>query len=84
MFISLFLPHINILALNPCLVHLTSSNDFDLMTRIQYREYTAKLFGLVGGIAFLTLILLAPTSGPLLKKLGLITPTLTRQKVVEK
>jgi DMSO/TMAO reductase YedYZ heme-binding membrane subunit len=54
------------------------------MKRIEYREYTAKLFGLVGGIAFLTLILLAPTSGPLLKKLGLVTPTVTRQKVVEK
>lgn len=72
------------MARNPLLVHLTSSDDFDLMKRIEYREYTAKLFGLVGGIAFLTLILLAPTSGPLLKKLGLVTPTVTRQKVVEK
>jgi len=43
---------------------------------------SAKLFGLVGGIAFLTLIILAPTSGPLLKKLGLVTPSETRKKVV--
>ena len=31
----------------------------------------------------LTLIINGPTAGPLLKKLGLITPTETREKVVE-
>lgn len=38
---------------------------------------------MVGGIALLTLIINGTTSGPLLKRLGLITPTETRKKVVE-
>jgi len=44
---------------------------------------TSKVFGMVGGIAMLTLIVSAPSSGPLLKGLGLVTPTETRKKVVE-
>jgi len=46
-------------------------------------DYSSKVFGMVGGIAFLTLIVSAPSSGPLLKVLGLVTPTETRKKVVE-
>jgi hypothetical protein len=42
-----------------------------------------KAFGFVGGIALLTLIVNAPLSGPLLKKLGLVTPTETRLQMVE-
>lgn len=38
---------------------------------------------MVGGIALLTLVINAPTCGPLLKALGLITPTRTRERVVE-
>eukprot|EP01082_Thalassiosira_pseudonana_P012006 g10446.t1 g10446 contig4:1896035-1898632(+) len=51
-------------------------------TMHQYREFTDKIFGMVGGIAFLTLIINGPTSGPLLTRLGLVTPTETRKKVV--
>ena len=41
----------------------------------QFREVTGKLFNMVGGVALLTLVINGPTSGPLLKRLGLITPT---------
>ncbi len=37
-----------------------------------------------GGTAMLTLIINAPTCGPVLKKLGLVTPTETRLKIIEK
>ena len=47
------------------------------------REEAEKVFGFVGGIALLTLIINAPTSGPLLKKLGLVTPTETRLQMVD-
>ena len=47
------------------------------------RQDAEKIFGFVGGIALLTLIINAPTCGPLLKKLGLITPTETRVQMVE-
>ena len=63
-------------------VHYTSAEEFSEAKRIEYREYSAKLFGMVGGIAFLTLFVLAPTSGMLLKKLGLVTPTEAREKVI--
>ena len=64
-------------------VHLTSSESVDDDTRDQYREYTAKLFGFVGGVALLTLVINASSSGPLLIALGLVTPTETRKKVIE-
>ena len=38
---------------------------------------------MVGGIALLTLVVNAPTCGMLLKALGIITPSETRNKVVE-
>ncbi len=47
------------------------------------RAEAEKVFGFVGGIALLTLIINAPTSGPLLKKLGLVTPTETRLQMVD-
>lgn len=37
---------------------------------------------MVGGIAFLTLLINGPTAGPLLKKLGLVTPTECRERVI--
>lgn len=43
------------LSLNSEVNHYTSSEEVDDYTRQQYRDYTAKLFGMVGGIAFLTL-----------------------------
>ncbi|KAL7448997.1 hypothetical protein ACHAWC_001106, partial [Mediolabrus comicus] len=47
------------------------------------REQAEKVFGFVGGIALLTLIINAPTCGPLLKKLGLVKPTETRLQMVD-
>ena len=49
-----------------------------------YRSYTTKVFGMVGGIAFLTLIINGTLAGPLLKKLGLAEDTKMRHRIVEK
>jgi hypothetical protein len=38
---------------------------------------------LVSGIAFLTLVINGTSSGPVLQKLGLVTPSETRKKVIE-
>lgn len=43
---------------------------------------TNKVFGMVGGIAFLTLTINAPLSAPLLEKLGLIDSTEARKGIV--
>ena len=49
----------------------------------QYRELFAdKVFGLVGGVSFLTLVICGPTSGFVLKRLGLVTPTESRTNVI--
>ena len=49
----------------------------------QYRELFAdKVFGLVGGVSFLTLVICGPTSGFVLKRLGLVTPTESRKNVI--
>jgi len=56
----------------------------ELSPDMMYRDYSAKLFFLTGGIAMLTLVINAPTCGPLLKKLGLVTPTETRLKIISK
>jgi hypothetical protein len=50
--------------------------------RRQYQQYVQKLFGMIGGVACLSLITAGPTSGPLLRALGLVTPTETRSKMV--
>ena len=55
---------------------------FSVQEKHVSREPAEKVFGFVGGIALLTLIINAPTSGPLLKKLGLVTPTETRLQMV--
>lgn len=47
-----------------------------------YVEQTRKLFGFVGGIAFMTLFINGLTAGPLLKKLHLADSTETREKIV--
>lgn len=44
---------------------------------------TQKLFGMVGGIAFLTLLISAIPAAPMLRKLGLADTTETRRKVLE-
>ena len=56
---------------------------FSVQEKHVSREPAEKVFGFVGGIALLTLIINAPTSGPLLKKLGLVTPTETRLQMVD-
>jgi hypothetical protein len=47
-----------------------------------FRNQTTTLFGMIGGTAFLTLVLNGSTSGPLLNKLGLAKSTETRLKVL--
>ena len=49
----------------------------------EYTEETSKLFGFVGGIAFMTLFINGITAGPLLRKLGLADSTRNREKIVE-
>ena len=71
------------LALNAEVWQSTSNGAVDEETMHQYREYTEKILGFVGGIALLTLIVNAPTCGWLLKKLGLVTPTETRLDMIE-
>ena len=48
----------------------------------QYEQESNRVFGFVGGIAFLTLVINATTSGPILKKLGLADTTSIRRKVI--
>ena len=43
-----------------------ATEESGLITSNQYREYSEKLFALVGGIAFLTLIINGPSSGPII------------------
>ncbi len=50
---------------------------------LKYSQYVNTAFSLVGGIAFLTLVVNGSTSGPLLRRLGLVTPTECRKKVIE-
>lgn len=70
------------LALEAEIFHFTADME-DQAEKIKYRYYAQQLFGFVGGVALLTLIVNAPTCGPLLKKLGLVAPTETRVKVIE-
>lgn len=44
---------------------------------------TARMFGMVGGIALLTLVINGTSSGPLLKKLGLAESTESRTRIVQ-
>jgi NhaP-type Na+/H+ or K+/H+ antiporter len=61
-----------------------TSEVFQVTSDMMYRDHSAKVFFFTGGTAMLTLIINAPTCGPLLKKLGLITPTETRLKIISK
>lgn len=61
-------------------------NEVRQATSGQNRKFeleTNKLFGFVGGIAFLTLIVNATLAGPLLRKLGLADSTNIRHRVLE-
>ena len=48
----------------------------------EFIEQTSKLFGYVGGVAFLTLVINAPLSGPLLLRLGLADMTSFRSNIL--
>lgn len=50
---------------------------------LQYSQNVNSLFGLVGGFAFLTLVINGSTSGLLLRRLGLAIPTECRKRVIE-
>ena len=49
----------------------------------EFSEDVAKMFGMVGGISFLTLFINGTLCGPLIKKLGLVKSTAAREKIVE-
>ncbi len=57
---------------------------YDITQDTVYRDNSAKAFFLVGGVAMLTLIVNAPTCGPIMKALGLVTPTETRLKIMSR
>lgn len=48
----------------------------------EYLDDTSKVFGMIGGIAFCTLMINGTTAGPLLIKLGLADSSETRKKIV--
>ena len=50
--------------------------------REQYQIMVEKLFGFTGGISFLTLAVNGTSCGPMLKALGLVKPSKSRQKIV--
>lgn len=70
------------IALNAEVFHFTHDME-DEEAMNEFRTQSSKLFGFVGGIAMLTLIINAPTCGPLLRKLGLVDSTEIHVKVVE-
>ena len=49
----------------------------------EVRNLTSKVFGMVGGVAFCTLLINGTTAGPVLIKLGLAKPTETHKRVSE-
>ena len=50
---------------------------------LEYLSYVQRVFFLMGGTALLTLVVNGLTAGPLLIRLGLVTPSECRKKVVE-
>jgi NhaP-type Na+/H+ or K+/H+ antiporter len=49
----------------------------------QKTELTNKVFGMVAGVAFLTLLINGPLSGPLLVKLGLVDTSEARKRIIQ-
>jgi NhaP-type Na+/H+ or K+/H+ antiporter len=49
----------------------------------EHKENIARVYFMVGGIAFMTLVINGATAGPLLKWLGLADSTETREKIIE-
>eukprot|EP00978_Attheya_sp_CCMP212_P034946 scaffold149528_cov46-Attheya_sp.AAC.1 len=56
---------------------------FSITTNETYRTFTTQLFGFVGGIAFMTLVINGTLAGPLLRKLGLVSSSAVRLRVLE-
>lgn len=54
------------LALDAEVYHATEADD----NAAEYRAWTTTLFGMVGGVAFFTLVVNGSLSGPLLHRLG--------------
>lgn len=57
---------------------------YEITSDAVYREFASKVFFFTGGVAMLTLIINAPTCAPVLKWLGLVTPTEMRLKILSK
>lgn len=51
---------------------------------MEYRLFTTKLFGMVGGISLATLVINGSTAGPLLRKLGLADASNARKIILER
>lgn len=62
-------------------IHLDGHIHHNLFRTDPRRRYTTQLFGIVGGVAFLTLVVNGTLAGPLLKKLGLAKIGEARQEV---
>lgn len=77
-------PHSSVLSLHAALAILLDDQVFSSTDDELYRSYTTKVFGMVGGIAFLTLMINGTLAGPLLKKLGLAEDTAMRHRIVSK
>ena len=67
------------LALDAEVYHATEADD----DAAEYRAWTTTLFGMVGGVAFFTLVVNGSLSGPLLHRLGLAASSATRQRIVQ-
>ena len=55
----------------PLAIHIDKHIGHQFFRTDPRRRFTTQLFGIVGGVAFLTLVVNGTTCGPLLKKLGL-------------
>lgn len=49
---------------------------------LKYEEQTTKMFGFVGGIGLLTLVINATSAGPMLRKLGLADTSDVREHIL--
>ena len=63
-------------------IEVTGQEGYPEEKKREFDDQASLVFMLAGGIAFLTLVLNGPTAGPLLKKLGLVTPTHSRDMLV--
>ena len=66
------------LSLDSQVSHISSGGEVDPM----YQDQSRKVFGFVGGIAFITLVFNAPTCKPLLRYLKLSESTETRNQIL--